>query len=54
LPTAVKVFKTGGDGHVMLTGSKTTNWHEIDQAGSVTDLTDDSDDPPQSNVGYFL
>lgn len=55
---ALQVFKTGGDGHVSLFGSKTTNWIEIKQDDTVTDLGNvsgtGSDSPPRSNVATFF
>ena len=48
------VWKTGGDGQVMMYGSATKNWSEIDQADNVEDLGNDADDPPRSNVGCFF
>jgi hypothetical protein len=58
LPTAIKVFKTGGDGDVVLWGSQTKNWHEIKQDDTVTDLGNTqatgTDDPPRSNVAAFF
>lgn len=52
-----KAFKTGGDGDVTLHGKDGTNWIEIKQDGTVTDLGNTSgtgaDSPPQSNVGTF-
>ena len=54
LSTAFHAFKSGGDGHVMLYGSASKNWHEIKQDDTVTDLTNDNDDPPRSAVGAFF
>ena len=57
IPIAFKVFKSGSDGDVMVYGSKTKNWHEIQQDNTVTDLGNTSgtgsDSPPRSNVGTF-
>lgn len=54
---ALKLFKTGGDGHVSVFGSPTTNWFEIEQSGTINDLGNTSgtgsDSPPRSNVGAF-
>jgi len=51
-------FKSGGDGHVMLYGSDTTNWHEVKQNGTVTDLgntqASGTDDPPRSSVATMF
>lgn len=54
---ALTVFKTGGDGHVSLFGSDSTNWFEVEQDLTVTDLGNTSgtgsDSPPRSNVATF-
>jgi hypothetical protein len=54
---ALKVFKTGGDGHVSLFGCPTKKWAEIEQDGTVNDLGETagtgSDSPPKSNVATF-
>ena len=54
---AFPVFKTGGDGQVMVYGSDTKNWYEIKQDNTVTDLGNTSgtgsDSPPRSRVGTF-
>lgn len=58
IPIAFKVFKSGGDGDVMVYGSSTKNWKEIQQDNTVADLGNTSgtgtDSPPRSNVGTFF
>ncbi len=50
----LKVFKTGGDGHVLMIQNGTDNAREMKQDNTLTDLTDDSDDPPKSIANAFF
>jgi len=50
----IKVWKSGGDGDVVMIQNGTDNAHEMLSDHTVTDLTNDNDDPPKSIANLFF